>query len=378
MNSISFLIKPASSLCNLCCKYCFYVDEASHRSQQSTGIMSMETAEHLLHRAFEAAGHKAYVSFAFQGGEPMLAGLNFFQRFTDRARALCPPGVHLDFSIQTNGILLDADWIDFFRKEDYLVGISLDGDKTIHDANRVDAAGKGTWNRVCSTSALLRKHHVRENALCVITRECARHPVRVYENLKKLGFRYMQFIPCKDPLEEDRGGRLYSLAPEAYGKFLCSLFDLWYRDWERGCYHSIRLFDDYIHLLLGDSGSTCATCGRCGGYFVVESDGSVYPCDFYALDEWRMGSIQEQSLSSLSRSQNAQRFLDKDENMPLECESCQWKAVCNGGCKHDWVDTENGVHNYNCPAFRMLFQYAMPRMLRIAQAEQRLKQRPFL
>ena len=375
MKSINFLIKPASSLCNLRCRYCFYADEAENRSQASMGLMSGGMAELLLQEAFRAVDDDGTVSFAFQGGEPTVIGLDFFRRFTAMARERKPPRVRLSFSIQTNGTLLDEDWARFLAREGYLAGISMDGFPEVHNQNRVDAQGKATWNRIVRNLELLKKHGVMVNALCVVTAACARSPQKVYENLKKLGFDYMQFIACLDPIGEERGGRPWSLHPAAYGQFLCRLFDLWYRDWERGQYRSIRLFDDYIHLMLGDRESTCATCGRCGAYFVVEADGSVYPCDFFALDGWKIGTLGEQSLEDIARSETVRHFLEEGKEKPAECSACPWRALCNGGCKNDWILNEQGPHNYYCEAFRSLFAYSEERMALIARAERQARRR---
>ena len=370
MKAINFLIKPASGLCNLRCRYCFYADEVSKRQQAGMGVMSAQTAELLLEDAYRTVDPGGSVSFAFQGGEPTVAGLDFFRSFTARAKELKPPGVAISFSIQTNATLLDGEWARFFRDEGFLVGVSLDGFADLHNAHRIDAAGKGSWNRAVRNAALLQKTGVAVNALCVVTAQCARSPQKVYENLKKLGFDYLQFIACLDPIGEERGARPWSLKPEAYGQFLCRLFDFWYRDWEQGSYHSIRLFDDYIHLLLGEAGSTCSTCGSCGTYFVVEADGSVYPCDFFALDEWRLGRLGEQSLEEMAAGETAKRFLAWGKEKPPECGACPWKSLCNGGCKNDWTQG----HNYCCKAFRMLFEHAYERMRVIARAEFRQRQ----
>lgn len=369
MKTVSFLIKPASSLCNLRCRYCFYADEAKNRTQASMGFMREETAELLIREAYSAVDPRGSVSFAFQGGEPTLAGLSFLRRFTEQAKELKPSGVSISFSIQTNGILLDEDWAHFFLEEDFLVGISLDGCPDLHNLYRIDAEEKNTWNRIIKNVALLQKTGVKINALCVVTGQCARSPQKVYQTLKKLGFRYMQFIACLDPIGEERGSRPWSLKPEAYGQFLCRLFDLWYRDWEAGDYHSIRLFDDYIHLLLGDGGSTCATYGQCGGYFVVEADGSLYPCDFFTLDEWQMGKLGEKSLTEIAESEIFRRFLTRGTEKPEECAACPWRILCNGGCQNDRSLAEDGIHNYYCSAFRKLFEYAGERMQKIARVE---------
>lgn len=375
MKNVNYLIKPASSLCNLRCRYCFYADEAAKRSTACMGLMTEATVETMLQEAFAMADGRGFISFAFQGGEPTVAGLPFFRHFVERAKALKPSHVEISFSIQTNGTLLDGDWADFFAAEGFLVGVSLDGYPDLHNMNRVDADRKATWNRIARNVELLKKRKVPVNALCVVTAQCARSPQRVYESLKKLGFLYIQFIACLDPIGETRGGRPWSLKPEAYGQFLCRLFDLWYLDWESGHYHSIRLFDDYIHILLGDGGSTCATCGQCGSYFVVEGDGSVYPCDFFSLDEWRLGRIGEQTLMEMAEGETARRFLAWGREKPAECLSCRWRTLCNGGCKNDWKSEADGSHNYYCRAFQMLFEHAEPRMLRIAQAERTQRRR---
>lgn len=365
MKHINFLIKPASSVCNLRCRYCFYADEAANRAQANMGLMTAETADLLLKEAYRAVAPPGSISFAFQGGEPTVAGLAFFQRFVDRARALCPTGVRLAFSIQTNGILLDQDWADFFRQEDFLVGVSLDGFKELHNAHRVDGQG-GTWNRVRKNAELLLRSGVKTNVLCVVTAQCARSPQKVYQSLKRLGFDYMQFIACIDPMGEGRGQAPFSLTPKAYGEFLCTLFDLWYQDWEKGEYHSIRLFDDYIHILLGDGGSTCATCGQCGSYLVVEGDGTLYPCDFFSLDEWRLGKLGERPLEELAQGETARRFLAWGREKPAQCARCPWRRLCNGGCKNDWVQDGDGARNYYCEAFQMLFAHGADRMVRMA------------
>ncbi len=373
MRHISFLIKPASSLCNLRCRYCFYEDEAENRTVKSMGIMTEETADALLTAAFAEAEPGGTVSFAFQGGEPTVAGLPFFRRFTAEARRLCPPEVHMEFAIQTNGVLLDDEWAGFFRTEDYLVGLSIDGTKDLHELYRVDAQEKGSWNRVTRALQLLQKAQVRVNALCVVTNQCAKHPDQVYNGLKKLGLRFVQFIPCLDPMEELRGQHSYSLQPETYGRFLCRCFDLWYQDWKRGEYCSVRLFEDYVHLLVGDAPGTCATCGRCGSYFVVEGDGSVYPCDFYVLDRWRLGALGEQSLSEMDGGAVRTEFLAWGREKPGECADCRWRTLCSGGCKRDWTEGADGVHNYYCGAFRALFSHAEQKLLEIARAERQAR-----
>lgn len=370
MSQINLLIKPASSNCNMRCRYCFYKDEAEHRTQASMGIMKISTAEKLIEQAFDAAGKQGNVSITFQGGEPTLAGVAFFEEFVKTADKKNIHHGTVSYAIQTNGYAIDAKWIEFFAKNHFLVGISVDGDKTLHDEFRVDAAGKGTWNRIQKNIHQLQSAGVECNLLCVVTKRCAKSAVKTYHALKKTGINYLQFIPCLDPIGEKRGQRPWSLTPDDYGNFLCALFDEWYRDWKQGRYTSVRLFDDYVHLAMGVPPSACATGGRCGAYYVVEADGGVYPCDFYVLDQWKLGNIHQTPLKDLGQSPLAVRFLREGLLKPRECESCRWKNLCFGGCKRDRCLTENGdIQNYYCEAFRRFFVYAEPRIKSIAKRE---------
>lgn len=373
MSSINLLIKPASSLCNMRCRYCFYADEAANRTQSNMGIMSESTATLLIQCALEAAGPAGNVNFTFQGGEPTMAGLAFFRYFVESVQRLNAARCKVTYCIQTNGLALNESWIAFLAEYHFLVGLSVDGDKTIHDEFRVDVSGKGTWGRIQKNLSLLQRAGVDCNLLCVVTRRCARSAVRVYNALKKTGIRYLQFIPCLDSIDEAPGLHSWSLRPDDYGNFLCALFDEWYRDWKSGQYTSIRLFDDYVYLAMGQPASTCATCGSCGGYFAIEADGSVYPCDFYVLDDWKLGTLQACTFSQLQESENMQRFLMRGHTLPTSCKDCKWLALCHGGCQRNRIFLDDEVQNYFCPAFQRFFSYAAPRLQEIATAERRAR-----
>lgn len=349
------------------CKYCFYEDESEHRMAKSMGLMSIETADRLIEQVFACAQPQDQVTFAFQGGEPTLVGKEFYRHFLQTVQAKNQKGVPVQYAIQTNGYGIDDEWVDLLKQGNFLVGVSVDGEKTIHDTHRVDAAGKGTWNKVTKAVQKLLAAQVPVNLLCVVTKACARSPQKVYRSLKKLGTPYIQTIACLDPMEQPRGSMPYSLLPQDYGTFLCGLFDLWYQDLKQGNYVSIRLFEDLVHLALGLPPSTCASAGCCGAYYVIEGDGSVYPCDFFVLDEWYMGNLHTHSLEQLSSSPAAQKFLQEGLQKPQECQNCPFRALCHGGCKRDWVQTEDGVHNYYCASFRMLFAHAGSRIAEIAQ-----------
>ena len=188
--------------------------------------------------------------------------------------------------------------------------------------------------------------------------------------MKATGVRYLQFIPCLDPLGEQRGIESYSLSPELYAQFLCALFDAWYRDWKTGVYVSVRLFEDYIQLLMGAPTGTCSTTGACGSYMVVEGSGAVYPCDFYCLDEYKLGTIQNDSLQSLLLGEKMRIFIKDGRNVPAECQQCRWVNLCHGGCKRDRNTADKAQCSYYCKALQKFFAYAEPRMREMARAVQ--------
>ena len=365
MKSVTFLIKPASSLCNMRCRYCFYHDISDIREVRSMGIMEEGTARSLIQAAFAAVEPGGFVQFTFQGGEPTLAGLPFFQRFLMLEEEYRPTDVNVGHAIQTNGLCIDDAWAHFLKENGFLVGISIDGNQHIHDTYRIDASQKGTWNRVVESLTLLEKYGVETNILCVVSSTVAKNPQKVYASLRALGGHPMQFIPCLDPMEAQRGTEPYSLKPEAYGKFLCAIFDCWYRDWKCGNYVSIRTFDDYLRILMRMPPSTCAASGTCGSYLVAEGDGSLYPCDFYVLDEWKIGNIREMTVEEALASPVSQRFLQEGAQRPENCRNCYWLPICRGGCKRDWTQQRK---NYYCSSFKMFFDYALPRLKEMAMA----------
>ena len=371
MKTLTVLIKPASSLCNMRCKYCFYEDEANLRTRKSMGIMDEATSEQLLRRAMEEIGQNGYLNITFQGGEPTLAGAAYFRHFTDLAERLLPRGSQIRYAIQTNGLELSDSLLEILKKRRFLAGISLDGFRLLHDSSRVDAAGNGTWNRILKNLNRLRAAGVETNALCVVTAQAAEHPEKIYRTLKQLGVRYHQYILCLDPLEAPRGSMPFSLSPGACGSFLRELFRLWYRDWKDGGYVGIRTFEDLVFNAMGLPCSSCAQSGQCGQYLVIEGDGSVYPCDFYALDPWCLGNIRDNTVRELLECETARRFARQRSTPPAECARCPYESLCRGGCFRDWEQADGRFHNYYCPAFRMLLEYAEPYLKEIAAAELR-------
>ncbi|MBQ2527709.1 MAG: anaerobic sulfatase maturase [Spirochaetales bacterium] len=367
LGQLSFLIKPASSLCNLRCRYCFYEDESENRNQKCYGIMDFDTADKLIASAVEATCENALISVGFQGGEPTVAGLDYFRHFIEEEKKY--PKRRFSHSIQTNGYALDEEWAVFLAENNFLVGISVDGYRDLHDLHRLTPSGEGSFDRISENLELLKKHNVEFNALCVVTEQCTKRPHRVYNRLKDMGFSYLQFIACLDPIGKDRGKESYSLSPESYGRFLCATFDDWYNEWKNGTFTSVRQFDDYIHLLTGVLPSSCAALGKCGTYLVVEADGSLYPCDFYVLDEWCVGKIGQTSVIQAINSEKAKAFRSDNGRRPEQCMSCSWLPLCHGGCKRDITFTGNVPENYFCPSYRFFFEYASERLMEVAGAE---------
>ena len=362
MQYFSTLIKPASSLCNLRCKYCFYADEAASRSVKSYGIMSAKTAENLIDRVFEHMTPPAQISFAFQGGEPTVAGLEYFKHFTAYAEEKNAGRFKIDYSIQTNGMVIDDGWCELFKKYHFLVGVSLDADKDVHDFCRVDANGNGTFTRVLAATKLLEKHGVDFNILSVITKQFARHPQAIFKAYVKNNLRYVQLIPCLAPLEG--GVDAHSLTPRIYADFTKKFFLQWYNEICKGNYISVRQFDNLVMMLRGQRAEQCGLHGYCTAQFVVEANGGVYPCDFYVLDEYLCGNINENTIEQISQSSAIKAFVaHKEPRSPL-CDSCKMFGMCGGGCRR-YRSFYRSDPNY-CP-YQDFLEYAYPMLVQVAR-----------
>lgn len=347
MSDFSVLLKPASSLCNLRCRYCFYADESRRRTVASYGVMTERAARNVIEKAFRQAGGRGCVHFAFQGGEPTMAGLPFFERFTHTARTLCPPGVKPAYSIQTNGTLLDENWCALFRENGFLVGLSFDGYPAVHDYLRVDGNGRGTSREVLAAASLLRRAGVDFNILTVVTAQLAKHPKQVWEFYRRSGFSFIQLIPCLNPLEEPEAKQPFALTPGLYASFLTAFFRLWRDELYAGRYVSVRLFDNLVRMARGEPPEQCGLAGRCSLQFVVEADGGVYPCDFYVLDQTRAGNINDADFNELAASPSMRDFLNEGTPNPPPCENCGVGALCGGGCRRyrSFLFSESG----RCP-----------------------------
>lgn len=328
MKTLNIMLKPASSLCNMRCRYCFYADEATARAVPSYGMMTEATADALIDRVTEALSPGDTVQYIFQGGEPTLRGLAFFERFA--ARATERKDIRVCFSLQTNGLLLDEAFCVFLLKYRFLVGLSLDLLPDVHNAARRDAKGEGTYDRVAAALSLLRREGVPFNVLCTLTEGVARRPRQVRERLLRLDIDYVQFTPCLGTMTGEKTED--ALSPEGFASFYTELFPLWYDDYKKGRRRSVKLFDDVVNLLVLGTPTACGMDGVCRPQLVIEADGSVYPCDFYCTDEYRLGSIHDTTISEIVSGEGFRRFSLRKGITPVACQNCRYARFCGGGC----------------------------------------------
>lgn len=354
MPPLSIMIKPASALCNMRCKYCFYHDVTDHRDVKSFGLMSEETAVNLIKKALSFANGES-VAFAFQGGEPTIRGIDFFKFFCKKVDELNSNGSRIFYGLQTNGTLIDDQWAEFFKEKNFLIGLSLDGDFE-DNSFRIDDKGQNSFYKILKAADILSKHGVDFNILTVLTGKCAENIDSILRFFKKRGFKYLQFIPCLRPFGDKTENELY-MTVEQYKHFLIHGFNAYVKDYIRDDYTSIRYFDNLVHLYLGNPTEQCGMCGHCMHQFVVEGNGNIYPCDFYCTDEWLLGNINspEESFDTLARSEKATEFLRESLPIKEECKKCKYFPICRGGgCKRSKED-----RSY-CEAYKAFFDACLP------------------
>ena len=370
MPDVSVLIKPVSGLCNLQCTYCFYRDEAENRSQESFGLMEEETLEAVIRKVLAYADKEC--TFAYQGGEPTLRGIDFYKKASELQKKYNTKNVQIHNAIQTNGYAVNEEWAALFAEEKFLVGVSLDGIKRTHDRCRKNIEGEGSFVKVMEGIRLLDQWKVDYNILTVVNKYTAGQARRIYDFYKKKGFSYLQFIPCLDPVLEAPGNHAYSLTPKQYGEFLKQIFDLWYQDLEMGCQPYIRQFENIAGMLMGLTPEACDQRGVCGKQYVIEADGSVYPCDFYVLDGYCLGNLRMNDFPELDQKRKEIRFVEKSESFPAACRKCTFFYLCRGGCRRHRIYEETSVcRNYFCESYQMFFEYTMSRWRKLAYKMQR-------
>jgi uncharacterized protein len=328
---ISVLIKPASSLCNLRCSYCFYANVSSLREVRSFGKMKEEVTAKMIENIYADLEDGDHLTLAFQGGEPTMAGLGYFRKVTELVDEQTKQ-VQVHYAIQTNGTIINEKWCAFLKAHDFLVGLSIDGHPLYHDLHRLDPKGRGTFQRVLQTKQLFDQYEIEYNVLCVLTNPLAKEAKKVFRFIKEQKIGFVQFIPCLDDLDAKEKSN-YALTPKRFAGFYHQLLQLWLQELENGHYLSVKLFDDLLNLLVKQQVTACGILGNCQVQYVIEADGSVYPCDFYVLDEYRMGYIQEQTLRQLFEQDISKQFVCERPELPQKCLSCPFQKMCHGGCK---------------------------------------------
>jgi len=393
------MVKPIGATCNLDCAYCYYLHKGDLLHQPRGAKMSDELLEEHIRQYIEAQTGDEVV-FSWQGGEPTLLGLEFFERVVELEARYKKPFQRIENDLQTNGTLLDEEWARFLKRHNFLVGLSCDGPKKLHDQYRLGKDGEPTHDKVMAAARLLKRHGVPYNALCVVNRENARRPLDVYRFLtRELGVWRVQLLPCVEPKgfqqvaphawnpsllpvvgsPESRPGHPdsvvtdWSVDPDDWGTFLCKVWDEWYRR-DYGKVH-IDLFETAIAQSLGLPAQRCVSAEFCGKGVAVEHDGDVFACDHYVYPEFRLGNIRDRHLGEMAYAEKQKSFgFAKRNSLPRACRQCEHLSLCWGECpKNRLLCTPEGDHglNYLCPGQKLFFthiQRDMPEILRRVKA----------
>ncbi len=339
------------------CAYCFYSATERERKNTCEKVMTDETVG-ILARKIRLAS-PCFLSITFQGGEPTLAGVGFFENFISRIKESVDKDTVISFGFQTNGLLIDDAFAKLFKEYSILVGLSIDGDKTTFDRYRRGRNGESVFDRVKAAAKLLNKYGVDFNILSVVTDESAKEITENYSFFKDNGLRFLQFIPFVDELNGN-----IRLSPENYAAFLKTLFDLWFEDFKNGTRVSVRDFDNCISVILGYPPESCAMSGICGGYFVIEKGGEIYPCDFYCKKEYLLGNIRDAEPFSVTPVRK--KFAEESFIIHESCKKCRYYLLCRGGCRFN--RTEDLKKNIYCEAYKEFFDYSADRLISAAKS----------
>jgi len=365
------MAKPVGPRCNLSCSYCYYLETESANGSADPLRMSDNLLETYIRQYIEASPGPV-VPFTWHGGEPTLAGLDFYRSAIELQHRYLPPGWSCWNNLQTNGMLLDDDWCSFLAEKRFDVGLSIDGTAAVHDEYRRDQGGNGTYQRVVATARRLQAHGIQPDLLCTVTSRAAAEPLAVYRALRDLNTGWIQFIPI---VRRSADGQVTadSVSSAAYGDFLCTVFDEWVRcDLGR---LEMQLVAEMAMVWSGGAASLCWMAPTCGRVVVVERDGGVYACDHFVSPEYRLGDLATSSLLKLLESPAQRRFgNDKRDRLPKQCRACRWLAVCNGGGPKDRfaLDEKGNVGlNYLCSGLRQFFAHAEPQLRQIVDLRKR-------
>ena len=356
MRPFSLLIKPASADCNLRCDYCFYIDHLNDVG--SAPRMSEEVLEHLIATYMKTDQNGQYI-FGWQGGEPTLMGLNFFNKVVELQIKYAPRGAAISNGLQTNGTLITDEFANFLGEYKFLLGVSLDGPAAFHDYYRKTIGQKATHSLVMRGIDRLRKYNVEFNILTLVNNLTVNKGREIYQYLRENGFLYHQYIPC---VEFDNDNKLlpYSITGEDWGRFLCEVFDEWIK--EDINHISIRLFDSILDYLINKRYNACHMGENCCQYFLIEYDGSVYPCDFFVRNDLILGNILNKTWDDLLNSHKYHQFGKQKANWNKVCNSCPYLYLCHGDCQKF---RPKGIQKRNtlsilCKGWKKFYTYSLP------------------
>jgi uncharacterized protein len=373
------MAKPISSTCNLNCTYCYYLEKEKLYKGAGSYRMNDVVLESFIKQYIEAQ-ETPVVSFIWQGGEPTLKGVDFYRRAVELQKKYAN-GRKIENALQTNGTLLNDEWCEFLKENNFLVGISIDGPQEIHDLHRPTKAGSSSFDKVIKGIELLKKHKIEFNTLTVVNSNSSKYPLEIYRFLKEIGSTYIQFLPVveRKAQREDDIDLLslvspaykektkvtdWSVRPADYGNFLIIIFNEWVRN-DVGRYF-VQLFDVTLANWVGEHPGLCVFAETCGDALVIEHNGDVYSCDHFVYPEYSLGNINQTSLKSLARSETQKAFgQSKLSGLPNYCIRCEYRFACHGECpKHRFDTTPDGEPglNYLCKAYKMFFSHVHPYM----------------
>lgn len=369
------MTKPVGAVCNLACAYCYYLEKANLYKDTSKHVMSDELLEKFI-REYIGSQTMHEVLFTWHGGETLMRPLSFYRKVVELQRQYAG-GHAIDNCIQTNGTLLTDEWCEFFKENNWLVGISIDGPQEFHDEYRKNRSGRPSFAKVMQGIRLLNKHGVEWNAMAVVNDYNADYPLEFYHFFKEIGCRYIQFAPIVERLSKHEDGRYlatplqpgeqladFSVSPEQWGNFLCTLFDEWVRNDVGQIF--IQLFDSTLANWVGEQPGVCSMAKTCGHAGVMEFNGDVYACDHYVFPEFKLGNIYQQTLVEMMYSEWQMEFGQmKQKSLPSQCRACEFLFACNGECpKNRFATTASGEPglNYLCKGYHRFFKHVAPYM----------------
>jgi uncharacterized protein len=365
------MFKTVSTDCNLDCDYCYYresLEGTRVRRRINPDLLDTFFAQYL-----EYVADAGVASVAWQGGEPTLAGLRFFEEVVALEARHARPGATIANALQTNGVLLDDAWGSFLKTYNFLVGVSIDGPEEVHNRRRTYRSGRGSFDHAMRGVDVLRRHGVPFNALCVLGPHNVEQPRELMRFYRREGFTHVQFIPEMQfqALEPEKPAS-YAISAEQYGRFLTAAFDEWYQEGRPTL--SVRIFDNFVQSYVGVPNDSCVHADRCDAGIVVEHNGDVYPCDFYVHPDWKLGNVGETPLREILRNPKRLAFvLQKHRPLPEACQRCEWLKVCKSGCPRNRHATDDGHSpDYFCAAYKAFFPHAHARLL---QVRERVQQR---